>query len=141
MSSPLARAARLASRFRANVAARAPNPCISFGALKERFAGPTPEQGAPADAVIEALANAAEPGLVGSVGPRFFGFVIGASHEAGVAADWLTSAWGQNCGLYAGSPSGAIAEKVSAAWLLDILGLPGESSVGFVSGATMANFT
>jgi glutamate/tyrosine decarboxylase-like PLP-dependent enzyme len=74
-------------------------------------------------------------------GPRFFGWVMGASHEAAVAADWLTSAWGQNAGLYAGAPSAAIAEKIAAQWLLDILDLPDECSVGFVTGATMANFT
>jgi glutamate/tyrosine decarboxylase-like PLP-dependent enzyme len=141
MPHPFSIAAHLATAFRETVADRAPRPRITPEALELRFAGPTPEHGAPADAVIEALAHAAEPGLVASVGPRFFGWVIGASHEAGVAADWLTSAWGQNCGLYAGAPAGAMAEKVSAGWLLDILRLPAESSVGFVSGATMANFT
>lgn len=90
--------------------------------------------------MIEALAHAADPGLMAMAGPRFFGWVIGASHETGVAADMLTSAWGQNCGMYAGTPAAAIAEKVAGDWLLDILRLPRESSVGFVTGATMANF-
>jgi glutamate/tyrosine decarboxylase-like PLP-dependent enzyme len=66
---------------------------------------------------------------------------MGGSHPVGVAADWLTSAWGQNAGLYHGTPAAAVAEEAAAAWLLDILHLPKQCSVGFVTGATMANFT
>ena len=73
-------------------------------------------------------------------GPRFFGWVIGASHPAGVAADWLTAAWGQNAGNHEASPAAAAAETVAAKWLLDLLDLPREASVGFVTGATVANF-
>lgn len=91
-------------------------------------------------AVIDALNEAAEPGLTGSAGPRFFGWVIGASHPVGVAADMLTSAWEQSSAAYACSPAAAMAEKVAARWLLDIVRLPQECSVGFVTGATMANF-
>jgi hypothetical protein len=69
---------------------RAPRPDSSAQALEARFGGPVPEQGAPADVVIEALAQAADPGLVASPGRRFFGWIIGASHEAAVAADWLS---------------------------------------------------
>jgi len=127
--------------FRESLKDRAPRPDISAQALEARLGGPVPERGTPADVVIEALARAADPGLVASPGRRFFGWIIGASHEAGVAADWLTSAWGQNAGLYAASPSAALAEKVSSRWLLELLRLPEACSVGFVTGATMANFT
>ena len=72
-------------------------------------------------------------------GSRFFGWVIGASHPMGVAADWLTSAWGQNAANHVASPAAAAAETVAARWLLDILDLPPEASVGFVTGATAAN--
>lgn len=130
-----------ARTFRRTLARRRPRPEISPDALEARFGGPTPETGADAAAVIDELALAAGPGLTASAGSRFFGWVIGASHEAGVAADWLASAWGQNAGLYACSPAAAAAEKVSARWLLDILRLPEESSVGFTTGATMATFT
>lgn len=130
-----------ARTFRRSLARRRPRPEITPEALEARLGGPTPEAGEDPAAVIDALALAAGPGLVASAGPRFFGWVIGASHEAGVAADWLASAWGQNAGLYACSPAAAAAEKVSARWLLDILRLPEDSSVGFTTGATMASFT
>lgn len=129
-----------AASFRASLASRPPRPEIGASELQAGFDGPTPEHGENPVAVIDALAAAAEPGLMAIPGPRFFGWVMGGSHEAGVAADWLTSAWGQNAGLYAATPAAAVAEKISAQWLLDILQLPEDCSVGFVTGATMANF-
>jgi glutamate/tyrosine decarboxylase-like PLP-dependent enzyme len=134
------RALKHASGFRDRVADRPPRPMIPADELQARFDGPTPEVGEDALAVIDALNEAAEPGLTGSAGPRFFGWVIGSSHPVGVAADFLTSAWGQNAAAYACSPAAAMAEKVAARWLLDILRLPQECSVGFVTGATMASF-
>jgi glutamate/tyrosine decarboxylase-like PLP-dependent enzyme len=103
--------------------------------------GPLPDRPVDPVTVVEELARDADPGLVGSAGPRYFGFVVGGSVPASLAADWLTSAWDQNTGLYALSPAAAVAEEVAAAWLLDVLGLPAGSSVGFTTGATMASFT
>lgn len=134
------RAIEHASAFRDRVTERAPRPEIPAAALQARFDGPTPEDGEDPLSVIDALNAAADPGLAASAGPRFFGWVIGASHPAGVAADMLTSAWGQNAAAYACSPAAAMAEKVAARWLLDMLRLPPESSVGFTTGATMAGF-
>ena len=134
------RAISHACNFRDTVADRVPRPIIPAGELYALFDGPTPEVSEDPLAVIDALNAAAEPGLTGSVGPRFFGWVIGASQPVGVAADMLTSVWGQNAGLYATSPAAAMAEKVAARWLLDMLRLPRECSVGFVTGATMAGF-
>jgi glutamate/tyrosine decarboxylase-like PLP-dependent enzyme len=134
------RAADHASTFRDRVADRGPRPVISAAALQARFDGPTPEVAQDPLAVLDALQSAADPGLTAASGPRFFGWVIGASDPLGVAADMLTSAWGQNAGAYACSPAAAMAEKVAARWLLDILRLPQECSVGFVTGATMAGF-
>lgn len=134
------RAAEHASTFRDRIAERPPRPTLGAAELQALFDGPTPEVGADPIGVIDALNAAAEPGLTGSTGPRFFGWVIGSSHPVGVAADFLTSAWGQNAGLYACSPAAAMAEKVASRWLLDILRLPRECSVGFVTGATMAIF-
>ena len=98
---------------------------------------------APSDpaAVVDLLADAARDGLTAMSSGRFFGFVIGGTHPAGLAADWLVSAWDQNNGLRAVTPATTAVEDVAAAWLLDLLGLPPASAVGFTTGATMANFT
>ncbi|TDC51500.1 aspartate aminotransferase family protein [Jiangella ureilytica] len=90
--------------------------------------------------VVRLLADAAEPGLVATPSGRFFGFVIGGTLPAALAADWLVSAWDQNAALRAASPAGTAVDDIAAAWLLDLLGLPGDAGVGFVTGATMANF-
>ena len=94
----------------------------------------------PAD-VVDALAKACEAGLTATPSGRFFGFVIGGTHPAALAADWLVSAWDQNSGLRRLTPAHSAVEDVASAWLLDLLGLPDESAVGFVTGATMSNFT
>ena len=91
--------------------------------------------------VLRELAADAEPGLTASVGPRYFGFVIGGSLPVAVAADWLVSAWDQMSFARASSPAVAVLEEVTAAWALDILGLPATASTGFVTGAQMANVT
>jgi glutamate/tyrosine decarboxylase-like PLP-dependent enzyme len=94
-----------------------------------------------AAAVIDELARGAEPGLMAMPSGRFFGWVIGGTLPAALAADWLVSAWDQNSGMRFATPGTAGAEEVAAGWLLDLLGLPHGSDVGFVTGATMANFT
>jgi glutamate/tyrosine decarboxylase-like PLP-dependent enzyme len=91
--------------------------------------------------VIADLARDVEPGLVASAGPRYFGFVIGGALPAAVAADWLSSAWDQNGGGYAASPSLSVAEEVAGGWVLELLGLPAGSGIGFVTGCQMAHFT
>ncbi|MDP9346945.1 MAG: pyridoxal-dependent decarboxylase, partial [Actinomycetota bacterium] len=91
--------------------------------------------------VLRDLAADADPGLVASAGPRYFGFVIGGSLPVAVAADWLVSAWDQMSFARASSPAVATVEEVAAAWALDILGLPPGASTGFVTGAQMANVT
>jgi glutamate/tyrosine decarboxylase-like PLP-dependent enzyme len=103
--------------------------------------GDLPDGPTPAAEVVDLLAEACEPGLVAIPSGRFFGMVIGGALPAALAADWLTSAWDQNIGLRALTPAAAAVEEVAGRWVLDLLGLPGESAVGFVTGATMANFT
>jgi glutamate/tyrosine decarboxylase-like PLP-dependent enzyme len=100
-----------------------------------------PAGGADPAAVIEHLAAAADAGLVASAGPRYFGFVIGGSLPAALAADWLATVWDQDAGLYACGPAAAVVEEVAAGWLLDLFALPAAASVGFVTGGQMANFT
>ena len=108
-----------------------------FAALdKQLLEGPLP----PAS-VLRDMVRDIDQGLVASAGPRYFGFVIGGATPASIAADWLTSAWDQNAQVYATSPSAAVVEEIVARWLVDLLQLPAGSSVGFVSGCQMANFT
>jgi glutamate/tyrosine decarboxylase-like PLP-dependent enzyme len=99
-----------------------------------------PEEGTSPTAVVEELAEAAGPGLIALGSPRFYGLVIGGAYPAAVAADWLVSAWDQNAGARQLTPAAAAVEEVAASWLLELLGLPAASGVGFVTGGTMANF-
>jgi hypothetical protein len=99
-------------------------------AMRDRLDRPLAQRGEDPASVIDALVEAVEPGLVATAGPRYFGFVIGGALPAALAADWLASAWDQNSGLYLGSPAGAACEEAVSSWLLDLLDLPRESSVG-----------
>jgi glutamate/tyrosine decarboxylase-like PLP-dependent enzyme len=137
----LAHTADLASGYLESLDRRPVGGPVDLAALREALGGPVPDAGEDPLATADWLAHAADAGLVGSAGPRYFGFVVGGSLPAPLAADWLTSAWDQNAGLYVLSPAAAVAEEVAAAWLVELLGLPAGTSVGFVTGATMANFT
>jgi glutamate/tyrosine decarboxylase-like PLP-dependent enzyme len=91
--------------------------------------------------VLETLDRIGSPAAMGTAGRRYFGFVIGGSLPAALAANWLAGAWDQCPGLFAASPIGTVLEEVSLGWLLDVLKLPAGSGGAFVTGATMANFT
>ncbi len=114
---------------------------MSAAELAAAFGGPLPDSGMPAAGIINYLAAKAEPGLMAMPSGRFFGWVVGGSLPAALAADWLVSAWDQNSFLRAATPATAAIEEAAGRWFLDLLGLPEESDVGFVTGATMANFT
>ena len=135
---PLATASAYASGYRA--AKTNLHPTATLAELRQAFGGDLPVKGQPGEQVIADLIAAAEPGLVGNTQPGFHAWVMGSSHPVGVAADWLTSIWGQNAALYQGSPAAATAEEVACDWLLDVLDLPREASVGLTTGATMAGF-
>ena len=90
--------------------------------------------------VVEELARVAEGGLVGSAGPRYFGFVTGGALPAALAADWLASAWDQNSFSAVSSPAASAVEGVACGWLLDLLGLPAGRRRAD-TGAQMANVT
>lgn len=109
--------------------------------LRRALGGPLPA--APQDPVdiVNRLADAAVDGTVASQGPRYFGFVVGGSVPAAVAADWLVSTWDQNAGLYVLSPIVSVAEDIAGGWVRDVAGLSGEWTTGFVTGCQMANFT
>lgn len=105
------------------------------------FGGPLADEGADPAAVIEEIAAHADPGLVAIPGGRFFGFVIGSTLPAALAADWLVSAWDQNSGSSTLTPTTVALERVAGRWMLDLFGLPRSASVGFVTGGQLANFT
>ncbi len=91
--------------------------------------------------VVSALHTHGSPGAVASAGPRYFGFVIGGAVPAALGASVLANAWDQNTGMFICTPVGARIEAIAARWLLDLLRLDAQCEVGFVTGATVANFT
>jgi len=138
---PLERARAHALRYLASVDGRHVGSRAARSALLDVLGGPLPaEPSSPAD-VIDILAAGADPGIVATVGPRYFGFVTGGVHPAALAADWLVSTWDQNPSMYVLSPAAAVIEDIAAAWVLEALGLPADASVGFATGAQMANMT
>ena len=137
----LARAARHAEDYLQSVADRPVMARATSAELHSALGGPLSEAGTAAGTVIDALAEAAQLGTTASQGPRYFGFVVGGSLPAATAADWLVSAWDQNSAIYALSPLASVVEEIAAGWIRDLLGLPAQTSVGFVTGCQMANFT
>jgi glutamate/tyrosine decarboxylase-like PLP-dependent enzyme len=114
---------------------------VDLQTLRQRLNKPLTDSGVPHEQVITELVADVEGGLIGSAGGRFFGWVIGGSLPAALAADWLTATWDQNAALYATSPAAAVVEEVVGLWLKDVLGLPAHSSFALVSGCQMAHAT
>ena len=137
----LRRTAELAADYIDSLGERPVFPDVTPEQLRKALGGPLPDGPIPAEQVIDELAAGAEPGLVAMGSGRYFGFVIGGALPAALAADWLTSAWDQNAGLYVGGPSASVVEQITRDWLLELLGLPGESSIGFVTGTQVAHVT
>lgn len=109
--------------------------------LNKAFGEQIPDGPADPVAVIDLLSEVAEEGLMAIASGRFYGWVMGGTLPAALAADWLVSAWDQNAGLRFATPGVVAAEETAARWLLNLLGLPAGCEVGFVTGATMANFS
>jgi glutamate/tyrosine decarboxylase-like PLP-dependent enzyme len=109
--------------------------------LRTKLSLPLEKSGRDATEIINDLVKAVEGGIIASAGPRFFGWVIGGSLPAALAADWLTSAWDQNAGMYSTSPAAAVVEEVVGGWLKDLLHLPATASFALVTGCQMAHVT
>jgi len=137
----LGRTAKLAADFLEGLDDRPVGARATKDALREALGGPLPEGPADPRAVVERLAEAADPGLVGMAGGRYFGFVIGGGVPAALAADWLTSAWDQNAGLYVCGPAASVVEEVVHGWLAGLLGLPDGTSFAITTGCQMAHAT
>jgi glutamate/tyrosine decarboxylase-like PLP-dependent enzyme len=114
-------------------------PTAGVEQVKDALGRDLPDRGPDAVTVLRDLARAAEPGLMRIHSPRFHGWVMGGAQPVALGADWLTSAWDQNNGLRSVTPGVAAAEELAAEWLVDLLGLPAGTEVGFVTGATVAN--
>jgi glutamate/tyrosine decarboxylase-like PLP-dependent enzyme len=128
--------AHLESLDRASVAAT-----VDLATLRNRIGKALPNEGVPPEQVVADLVKDVEGGILGSAGGRFFGWVIGGSVPAALAADWLTSAWDQNSGHHSCGPAAAVVEEVSGKWLKEILGLPAHASFALVTGCQMAHVT
>src|SRR5688500_19905899 len=134
-------AQQIATQFLDGVASRHVGGAATRAALRDALGGPLPRTESDSVGVLKALAAHADPGIVASAGPRYFGFVTGGAVPVTVAADWLASAWDQNAALYAQSPAISVMEDIVAGWVLELLDLPRDAGVGFVTGCHMANFT
>jgi glutamate/tyrosine decarboxylase-like PLP-dependent enzyme len=142
MHRPVLEAAyRMANDYLDVIAARHVGGTATRAQLFDALGGALPSAGSDPVAVLEQLATQADPGVVASAGPRYFGFVTGGAVPVSVAADWLATAWDQNAAFFVMSPAVSVIEDVVSGWLLDMLDLPRGAGVGFVTGAHMANFT
>jgi glutamate/tyrosine decarboxylase-like PLP-dependent enzyme len=131
----------VARRYLASLPERRVYPDTTPAEIRAVVDRPLPDLGTPAAEVVADLARDLEPFITAHASGRYFGFVIGGLHPAAYGAELLVSTWDQNAGLYAPTPGVAIVEEVAARWIVELTGLPEGSSVGFVTGGQMANFT
>jgi glutamate/tyrosine decarboxylase-like PLP-dependent enzyme len=137
----LRRTAEIAADFVDSLDERPVWPAATVDELRSALGGDLPEGPSDPLEVIESLAEAVEPGVVGIPSGRYFGFVIGGAVPAALAADWLASTWDQNAGLVVAGPSAAVVEEVAGGWLKELLGIPASASFAFVTGCQMAHAT
>ncbi len=141
MKSVLESAARFGIDYLQSIQSRRVGPSVKAINDLDLLDEPLPERQSDPDEVLRTLNEIGSPATMGIAGPRFFGFVIGGALPVTVAANWLASAWDQNAGLYKITPAASRLEQLALRWLLDVLHLPRECGAGFVTGATVANFT
>ena len=141
MKTLLVDTAERAAQYLEGIAERRVAPLPADVARLEALGGPLPELPSDPAAVLSMLDEFGSPATVASAAGRYFGFVIGGSLPAALAANWLAAAWDQNAAMQVMSPVAAKLEEIVLGWMVDLLGLPSGSGAGFVTGTTMANFT
>lgn len=141
MSDVLSLAHQAAKEWLHDIDSRPVAATADLAALRARFSGALPAVGTEAETVVAELIHGARDGLLGSASGRFFAWVIGGSLPSALAADWLVSAWEQNAALYACGPAVSVIEEAAGEMVKELLDLPREASVAFVTGCQMAHFT
>lgn len=116
-------------------------PAVDPAELRRRLGGPLPAEPTDPRRVVAELADAGGSAAVAVPSGRYFGFVTGGAVPAALAADWLTSTWDQNAFVYVGGPAASAVEQVCRDWLAELLGLPRDVSIGFVTGTQLAHVT
>ena len=130
-----------AARYVSSIGKRRVTPQPQDVARLSLLGGPMPEEPCDPSAVLALLDEVGSPATVASTGGRYFGFVTGGTLPAALVANWIAGAWDQNASMRVMSPVAAALEDITLGWLRDVLGLPQSTGIGFVTGATMANFT
>src|SRR5947209_7518862 len=141
MKKLLAEAADRAARYVTGIANRQVVQLPADVARLEALGGPLPQSPSDPSEVLALVDDIGSPATVATTGGRYFGFVIGGTLPAALAANWLAGAWDQNAAMQVMSPVAAKVEDIVREWTLDLLGLPANSGVGFVTCTTMANFS
>ena len=139
-NSILETATKYATRYLEDLTGRSVFPGKTSLAELDKLEFPLPVESTGAGKVLDLLHSSGSPNTVASNGGRYFGFVFGGTLPVSMAANWLAAAWDQNACFRVTSPVAARIEKVTGNWLKEILQLPTQSAVGFVTGTTMANF-
>lgn len=134
-------AARRAQAYLKSLADRAVAPDPTAVAALRQLDEPLPAHSGDAAESLALLDRLVSPATMAVAGPRFFGFVIGGSLPGALAANWLAGAWDQNAALSAAMPGVSYLEQIALDWMVDLFDLPPGTGAGFVTGATVANFT
>src|SRR5277367_2591754 len=124
MKALLTETAERATRYLEGIADRRVAPLPEDVARLHALGGPLPEGPSDPAEVLALLDDIGSPATVATAGGRYFGFVIGGSLPAALAANWLAGAWDQNASLQVMSPVAAKLEEVVLEWMVDLLGLP-----------------
>jgi glutamate/tyrosine decarboxylase-like PLP-dependent enzyme len=129
------------AKYLKGLGSRSAAPRAEDVARLDLLGGALPEKPSDPAEILALLDDVGSPATVATSGGRYFGFVIGGSLPAPLAANWLAGAWDQNAGFAVMSPVAAKLEEIVLAWIIELFGFPKTCGAGFVTGTTMANFS